>query len=384
MLSERVQFEGRVVSRVGFDVEISRDGKVIQAEWNCAGDRNVFQGARWLSNWYEAFSSRPDFEPLLLTVRDSQTRLVALRLPLVKYTVNRVCIVEFADLGVNIYNRPILGPAAPRESEDIVTMWRQLRSALRKYGVDLIRLGKMPVDLGGKPNPLARIQAAQPSSLDGFLVSTGDDLDAYQFSIRKMQVARSWRVFTRHPDATFQIVTDQQEALRLLDIVDEQQTNLYERHGKFFVMDKPRIALYRNLVAEGIKDGYAVLSTLKSGTELVAAALGVRQGAYYIVLRISHAGEQWSNCSPGRLILDRTIAELHKQGVRYFDLGPGNGELKRRFGAVSFPVVDVTDVLTLRGLLMLRASKWVRETPRLKIVMQHVLRRVGVRAFLQV
>jgi CelD/BcsL family acetyltransferase involved in cellulose biosynthesis len=308
---------------------------------------------------------------------------MAVRLPLVKYTVNGVCIVEFADLGVNIYNRPILGPAAPREPKDVAIMWRQIRSALRKDGVDLIRLGKMPVDLGGKLNPLARVEAAHPSSLDGFLVSTGDDLDAYQFSIRKMQVARSWRVFTRHPDATFQIVTDPQEALSLLDTMDEQQIKLYERHGKLFVMDKPRTALYRNLVAGGIKDGYAVLSTLKAGTELVAAALGVRQGPYYIVLRISHAGEQWSNCSPGRLILDRTITELHKQGVRYFDLGPGNGELKRRFGAVSFPVVDVTAMLTLRGLFMLRASKWVRDNPRLKALMQRVLRRVGVRAFLQ-
>jgi hypothetical protein len=46
-------------------------------------------------------------------------------------------------------------------------------------------------------------------------------------------------------------------------------------------------------------------------------------------------------------------------------------------------VVDVTAMLTLRGLFMLRASKWVRDNPRLKALMQRVLRRVGVRAFLQ-
>ncbi|MEI4584046.1 GNAT family N-acetyltransferase, partial [Klebsiella pneumoniae] len=74
-----------------------------------------------------------------------------------------------------------------------------------------------------------------------------------------------------------------------------------------------------------------MMTALTSGTELVAAALGLRHGSYYIVLRISHAGEQWSNCSPGRLIMDQTIAALHRDGVRRFDFGPGNDELKRRF-----------------------------------------------------
>jgi CelD/BcsL family acetyltransferase involved in cellulose biosynthesis len=382
MISQRITLAEKLIFRVEFGVESSRDWQTIKSDWGCARDRNVFQSTRWLSNWYEAFSVRADFEPVLLTVRNSQTGLVALRLPLVKYTVNGVCIVEFADLGVNAYNQPILGPAAPLEPEDVATMWRDLRSALRKDGVDLVRLGKMLVDLGGKPNPLALIEPARSSSIDGNLVTTGDDLDAYRFSIKKMQLARSWRVFTRHPDAAFRIITDAEEALRLLATMDDQQTKQYRRLGKSFLMDKPRATFYRNLVARGIDEGYAVMSALTCGKEVVAAALGIRQGSYYVVLRISNAAEQWSNCSPGRLILDRTIAALHKEGVRQFDLGPGNDELKRRFGAVSVTVADVTEALSLRGLLMFRASKWVRDHPRLKSFMQRVLRQVGVQSFL--
>jgi CelD/BcsL family acetyltransferase involved in cellulose biosynthesis len=382
MISQRIPLSENVVFDVEFDVERSRDWEMTRADWGCARDRSVFQNTRWLSNWYEAFSIRADFEPLILTVRNVQTGLVAFRLPLVKYTVNRVCTVEFADLGVNIYNQPILGPAAPREREDVAAMWRDLRSALRREGVDLVRLGKMPIDLGGKPNPLALFQHRCSSTMDGNLVTTGDDLEAYQSSIKKMQLARSWRVFTRHPGAAFRIITDTNEALSLLDVMDEQQTRQYQRLGKIFVMDRPRSNLYRNLVTRGIDDGYVVMSALTCGQEVVAATLGIRQGSYYVVLRISNAAKQWANCSPGRLILDRTIDALHKEGVRYFDLGPDNDELKRRFGAVSVPLADVTTALSLRGLVMYHASKWVREHPRLKNFMQHFLRNAGVRAFL--
>jgi CelD/BcsL family acetyltransferase involved in cellulose biosynthesis len=124
------------------------------------------------------------------------------------------------------------------------------------------------------------------------------------------------------------------------------------------------------------------MSALTCGKEVVAAALSIRQGSYCVILRISNAAEQWANCSPGRLILDRTIEVLHKQGVRQFDLGPGNDDLKRRFGAASITLVDVTDALSLRGLVMFRASKWVRNHPHLKTLMQRVLRQAGVRSFL--
>jgi DNA-binding Lrp family transcriptional regulator len=45
-------------------------------------------------------------------------------------------------------------------------------------------------------------------------------------------------------------------------------------------------------------------------------SLGVKHGATYFLLRISHAGDRWSKCSPGLLVTERTMAALHVQGVR--------------------------------------------------------------------
>jgi CelD/BcsL family acetyltransferase involved in cellulose biosynthesis len=63
-----------------------------------------------------------------------------------------------------------------------LALWRDLKAALRRMsgGADLIRLRKMPVDLDGRPNPLALLDGAGPCSLNGNIVTTGDDFDTWR------------------------------------------------------------------------------------------------------------------------------------------------------------------------------------------------------------
>jgi CelD/BcsL family acetyltransferase involved in cellulose biosynthesis len=89
---------------------------------------------------------------------------------------------------------------------------------------------------------------------------------------------------------------------------------------------------------------------LTVGDEVVATLLGVRSGSGYVMLRNSNAGEKWSNCSPSRLIIERTMAALHKDGVRSFDFSIGNYAYKRRFGVAPLPLVDITAALSWRGM----------------------------------
>ena len=87
----------------------------------------------------------------------------------------------------------------------------------------------------------------------------------------------------------------------------------------FILNDETCAAFYRNLVRDGVGQGYAVVSALTAGDEVVATLLGIRNGSRYVMIRISNAGDKWSNCSPGRLIIERTMAALHQDGVREFD-----------------------------------------------------------------
>jgi len=366
----------------GFRVEFLRDWTQAAARWNAAGAQTPFQDHRWLKAWYAAFANFPDVEPLMAIISDAATSEQVALLPLVRRVQNGVRIVEFADLNLTDYNAPLLTAAAPRDAKSARAMWRDLLAALRRLagGADLVRLRKMPLDIAGQLNPLALLDGARPCPLNGNVVTTGDDFDAYRRSLERTvrkNLERSWRVFTRDPAAALRIVTDPNEALRVLSTMEIQQSARMRHLGLNFALnDETSAAFYRHLVSEGLHGGYTVLSALTSGEEVVATLLGIRSGSRYVMLRNSNAGEKWSNCSPGRLVIERTMAALHKDGVRSFDFSIGNYAYKRRLGVVPLPLADITAALSWRGMpyaLRDRAVYEVRRHPRLAACLSRAL-----------
>jgi len=366
-------------SVASFRVELVRDWAKAATRWSNRGQSTGFQHRYWLDAWYSAFDAA---RPLVAIISDTITRRDVALVPLICRKHHGIRIVEFADLGVSDYNAPILACGVPRDSAAMRAIGRALLAALRDLPdrPDLIRLKKMPVEIRGRPNPLLASGWTGSSSLNGNLVEIGDDFESYRASIRKMQLPRCWRVFTRHPGAGFRIAATAGEALRLLDVMDVQQRERMKRLGLRFVLDDINHAkFYRDVVGRGIAEGYAVVSALTCGDEIVATTMGIRHGADYSLLRTSNAGGQWSSCSPGLLCVERTMAVLHQGGVRRFDFSIGNYEYKRRFGAKPLPLTDVSIALSWRGVpyaLRDRTAQRLRRYPRLAA---RVRRAIGTR-----
>jgi CelD/BcsL family acetyltransferase involved in cellulose biosynthesis len=383
LTTHAVNLDARTRARAaGFRVELVRDWKQAAARWNGVNPPTPFQHPQWCEAWYGAFAGAEDVEPLIAVVTDAASGEQAALLPLIRRRQKGIRIVEFADLDLTDYNAPILGSAAPRDARAARALWRGLRAALRRMpgGADLIRLRKLPVELDGWPNPLALLADAGPCSLNGNVVTTGDDYDAWRYTLEKTvrkELERSLRVFTRDPAAGFSLVTDNHEALRILSTTEVQQGTRMQSLGLNFILnDETCAAFYRNLVRDGVGGGYALVSALTIGDEVVATLLGIRSGARYVMIRISNAGDKWSNCSPGRLIIERTMAALHKDGVREFDFSIGNYAYKRRFGVTRLPLVDISAALSWRGLpyaLRDRAVRELRNYPRLTAYLKRAL-----------
>ncbi|WFU25983.1 GNAT family N-acetyltransferase [Bradyrhizobium sp. CB1717] len=357
------QPDGLVSSTSGIAVDFLRDWRQAAARLN-AGHRTAFQHGHWLGAWYEAFG---DVAPLIAVISDVATGKDIAVVPMISHVRRGIRIVEFADLGVCDNNAPILAlDAAPMDS-----IGKALVEALRALpdGFDLLRLKKMPAQVAGKPNPLVSLGRAGSCSVNGNLVLIGDDYEAYQASIKRMQMPRCWRVFSRHAGARFEIAADVARAHELLDVMDVQQQARMRKLGSRFVLnDDTHARFYREVARQGVAEGYAVISALVCDEAVVATTLGVRYGATYFLLRISHAGESWSSCSPGLLVTERTMAALHAEGVRRFDLSVGNQDYKRRLGAEQVPLTDASVALSWRGLPFAwrdHAAQGLRRHPRL-------------------
>jgi len=372
-----------IARRSGHRVELLADWKQAAAAWGAVDPSTPFQHPQWVERWYGAFSDAPGIVPLIAVISDAVTGERTALLPLILRRHEGIRIVEFADLDLTDYNAPLLGPAAPRDPRSARRLWRDLLAALRRVpgGADLIRLRKVPADLGGRPNPLAMLREAGPCALNGNLIVIGEDFDAWRFTLERTtrkELERSWRVFTRDPAAGFTLAKDASDALNILAATEVQQGARMQSLGLAFMLNEERCAgFYRSLVRDGVAGGYAVASALTAGDEIVATLIGIRTGSRYVMIRISNAGGEWSKCSPGRLIIERTMAALHRDGVREFDFSIGNYAYKRRFGVTRTPLVDVSAALSWRGLpyaLRDRAARALRRHPR---VMAHLKRALG-------
>jgi CelD/BcsL family acetyltransferase involved in cellulose biosynthesis len=372
---------GRLIGRAsslapGFRIDFVDDWKRAAACWSGAGAETAFQNPTWLEAWYGAFS---ESSPLVAVVTDIITgRRVAL-VPLALRLRRGVRIVEFADLNVTDYNAPLLADGVTLDAAEARMMSQSLVAALRKLpgGIDLVRLRKMPSGFGARANPLANLGRLGSSSLNGNIVSTGDDFETYRASIKRMQLPRSWRVFSRHPGAAFRMIDAVDEALEIIEVTDAQQRARMEKLGLDFVLnDQVHGKFYRDLIRLGLPKGYAVVSALTCDEGVVATVLGIKQGDSFVFLRISNGGNGWQNCSPSRLIIERTMAALHEQGIRHFDLSIGNYAFKRRFGAVPLRLTDASIALSWRGAPYAWrdfAAQSLRRHPRLAALVSRLL-----------
>lgn len=312
-----------------------------------------FQDIAWLGSWYEALASRPEVAPLVVTVRDDRTGEVALVLPLVLRTLGRLRVIEFADLNLTDYNAPLLGAAAPRDRMAAVRLWRAVCQALPP--ADILRLTKLERSPGGRANPLALLRGTVPCALIGNALQASRCPEAPRgFPLardERKHLARTWRIFTSEPGAAFERITEDGRAREALAALERLQADRMSVLGAAYRLSEPDVArFYRLLIERGLADGCVVLTALTAGDEFVAVQLGLRQAERCITIRVGMAGGRWARCSPGRLVIERTMAALHAEGVRDFDLGIGAYPYKSRFGCRPLPLVDVVRPLSWRGL----------------------------------
>jgi CelD/BcsL family acetyltransferase involved in cellulose biosynthesis len=236
---------------------------------------------------------------------------------------------------------------------------------------DLIDFRKMPARIGQRHNPLALLPT-RASAFNGNVVRTGDDYSAYMHKglkrVVRKELERSWRVFVRHEAARFCVAREPLERASILTAVEDQQRRRMNYLGKSYELDRPEAAdFYRRLVDADPHGKFVIITALMAGEEAVAALVGLRSGHAFIMIRISTSTDPaWTNCSPGRLVIERTMAHLHELGVREFDFSIGNYDYKRRFGVEPSALVDLVQPLTPLGFFSAAATharSWLRQYP---------------------
>ena len=337
-----------------------------------------FQHGGWLRAWYDTLGAQAGVEPLPLEIRNAQTGVPIYGVPLVRRRVGNQRIVEFADGDLTDYNAPLLVCRTNEPAPNVSPL--ALLSVLSDFlaGDDQLRFVKLPELLAGAPNPFALLRGHTPSVLGSNVVTVEGSWASYRARLSKKvrkELERSFRVFERDGcNAKFRLVTDAGEALVVLERIEQLQAERMRELSLPFILNEPQFAaFYRRLLELDLGNGQLMLSVLESEPdELVGALLGIKDGNRYAMVRLAHAGSSWSHCSPGKLMIDRTMAHLHGEGVTQFDFTTGDYDYKKCFLTESEGLVDVRVGLSISGSAALlvehgpeKAKNMLRRFPKM-------------------
>lgn len=344
------------------------DGTEFWQRWNDLNDAPAtpFQDSGWLRDWYATLGAQPGLEPVFVRLADAEDDDVLL-LPLVVRHRHGLRELLPADLGVTDYNAPQLRRGALQSEGAARRAWTALRPLLARHG-DLLRIQKMVPQLQGQSNPLALALDVRPSELHGHAFSMPQGWESWRQTLSRQvrrEGERHWRVFTRHADARFGIADDKAEGQAVLERLQQMQDRRMAGNPEYRLAEAPYRDFYRRRLDAGLGDGRVVLSFLKAGEEVVAAAYGLRDRDRFVMVRTAFDGDAWKPCAPGRLLMERTFAAMAERGCRQFDIGVGEGSYKHTFNCDHLPLLEVCEALTPLGRPYAAAWHGLRQLRRL-------------------
>ncbi len=339
----------------------------VQRGLKCTG----FQSLNWLTVLYEELAPSKRAMPRVVIVTERNSGEVAIVLPLLVTKKRTLRVARMADLGVSDYGGPILGLAPLKKRRSIRRVWRAIRHALKD--VDLIKLERMPAEIGGLPNPLVTPATTAPARHNGNVLTIETTVEDFLRSRGKKyrkEVERCFRLWEKEGAPRFERAIAPEAIARGYSALEEQQGARHEALGSNYVLDEPAYrAFYERLVMDGTECDLGYLFTLEGNGAVIATLFGIVHDGTFTLLRISNGGERWSHLSPGRLIVVEAMKYFVDKGVRRFDMGIGDYPFKRGFGVTEVPLYDLIVARDLAALPRAAFHRWkarARKNPRIR------------------
>jgi CelD/BcsL family acetyltransferase involved in cellulose biosynthesis len=328
----------------------------------------AFQTRLWFECWVAKLARPKGVRALVCSVRSSEGHALML-LPLCLRTDGRLRVIEAADLGVTDYVAPVMAPAFRPTPAEWEQLWRRIVVALPPH--DVLRLTKMPLDVGGRPNPLALIPGSFKLELQAHGVAVSAPWQACAAQIfsrnRREKLKKGWRALASLGDIRFRVVTDAAEMAPLFEQLAAQRMRRFaELQRNDPLRDQNFYDFYRAVIERGAGPGFARLTLIELGEQPVAMMFGVCHGDAFHLLIPTFFDGPWSQQAPGMLLAARAMQWAAEDGLRYFDFTIGNEDYKGRLGATAHDLFEVVSAGSWHGapsVAALRLKVWIKRQP---------------------
>ena len=297
----------------------------------------AFQHPIWLSAFYDLLVSPRGAEPVIVTVRDRDSRLVCV-LPLVRRRYGPMRVIEFADLAVTDYAAPIAEPGVFPALLADRSVRARIRKAIKPF--DLIRIAKVP-DGAPAMDQLLGLSGHLPMPTSAH--STPLDLPFEQWreqrlnpSFRK-ELDRKSRQLGRKGDVRFGTCPDAETIRSTVEAMREYRRPRFAEEGGDLLHLPDYLEFYLRVATEGI-GGLVRTYALTIDGRPIAATLGLAHRGHFLVLLCGFDLAGFKNYSVGALTFDHIARDCIERGDTLLDFTIGDESYKTLFGAETSPM----------------------------------------------
>jgi CelD/BcsL family acetyltransferase involved in cellulose biosynthesis len=301
-----------------------------------------FQGPVWLSALYAKLLRHNGARPLILVVRRSADKSLAMVLPLVRRRYSGLRVVEFADLRVSDYISPVTDAATLAAILADRRAIARIRSLAHPY--DLLRIGKLADNALGIER-LFGIRRREAMGMNAYEAPLAETYEAWRearlpASYRK-ELDKKSRQLGRRGAVRFGCAEDEADVRRTFEALriyrGRRFGNREDGTGDLLQVP-PYYDFYLGVATDG-RDGHARTYVITVDGIPVAGALGLvsRHNSFMVILSgFDHDG--FKNQSLGSLLFEQIARDCILRGERFLDFTIGDEPYKLTFGAVPSPM----------------------------------------------
>lgn len=370
-------FAIRVLTDVD-DIELSALWGRLAAD----GRASVFQSLAWQKGLVAHFLQPQGITPYFIVVRDAETGQPLAILPLQLRASNGIRRIEYLGNAFCDTAIPLFAAGFEPDTDTAEACLRAVIAALPR--ADVLSLVKMPKDLYGTPNPLAKLAGCHatpdmtfPLVLDankpGFVGATS----AYK------TYQKQWRKLSRREGIAFDSFETPDEIAQAFDAMIAMRNARFDALSRDDLLDDPAVAaFYRAMALKERAERVVTLTGLKVGDSYTAYIYMMDDGKRLSTVISAIDNTVGNAYAPGLVLFTKIFERAVELGYEAADIGIGHMHYKTRFAPAPSPLIALDRGLTLKGKVVvgLTSAKrdlktWARDNPLVRKIAEKVLKR---------
>ncbi|MBZ0161613.1 MAG: GNAT family N-acetyltransferase [Notoacmeibacter sp.] len=312
----------------------------------------AFQHPLWLTNFYGRLVPARGGEAAVLTGYDASGTLVFV-LPMVLRSINRLRVLETADLGVSDYCAPVVCPDWLERQGPAAGDLAPFADHLPQHAI--LRIGKIRPEhldlwrLFFPYQPIRSPYSAHETQLRPDYAAWRAQALTKQFT---KYLDRRRRRFFKAGDAKLELVSQPDEIADAVSEIARLRAGRFE--GDPIQEDFVR-EFYASIAVEGAPEGFARIWRLTLDGEAIGHVFGTAHAGRFCYLLIGCDYERHGRHSPGLVLYDTIIERWIGEGGDVFDFTIGDEAFKADFGTTAVAIHHIQHATGAIGRLGLAA-----------------------------